>query len=206
MQNLTLQPRLPQDSHQIDSCNSLVRETQSKDCVTYKGPLSHVGREELTSPTIRTYRPPVTAYLPSQQHTDARPEYFQCSAAFQERFVPLLATRGKSPTRCSVVMAWRPWRWELHVGGLELTVYNLYRSQRHQLEAGELLTMASHTSLLVAGDFKPPPHPAVSVGNQPDGSSLSRVARGGPSHPSPNTGKPTHAGGGGGDWTHLGVG
>ncbi|KAG0727772.1 hypothetical protein GWK47_033940 [Chionoecetes opilio] len=42
---------------------------------------------------------------------------------------------------------------ELHVGGLELTVYNLYRSQRHQLEAGELLTMASQTSLLLAGDF-----------------------------------------------------
>ncbi|KAG0713761.1 hypothetical protein GWK47_015507 [Chionoecetes opilio] len=41
----------------------------------------------------------------------------------------------------------------LHVGGLELTVYHLYRSQRHQLEAGELLTMASHTSLLVAGYF-----------------------------------------------------
>ncbi|KAG0727539.1 hypothetical protein GWK47_034479 [Chionoecetes opilio] len=42
---------------------------------------------------------------------------------------------------------------KLHVGGLSLPVYNLYRSQRHQLEAGELLTMASHTSLLVAGDL-----------------------------------------------------
>ncbi|MPC63844.1 hypothetical protein E2C01_057950 [Portunus trituberculatus] len=42
---------------------------------------------------------------------------------------------------------------ELHVGSLWLLVYNIYRSQRHQLEAGELLTLAAHTSLLVGGDF-----------------------------------------------------
>ncbi|XP_063854131.1 uncharacterized protein LOC135096523 [Scylla paramamosain] len=42
---------------------------------------------------------------------------------------------------------------ELQVGSLPLLVYNVYRSQRHQLEAGELLTLASHSSLLVAGDL-----------------------------------------------------
>ena len=42
---------------------------------------------------------------------------------------------------------------ELHVGSVSLTVYNLYRSQRHLLVAGELLAMDKHTSLLVAGDF-----------------------------------------------------
>ncbi|KAK4307365.1 hypothetical protein Pmani_020884 [Petrolisthes manimaculis] len=39
---------------------------------------------------------------------------------------------------------------ELQVGGLLLLVYNIYRSQRHQLEAGELLSLASHSSVLVA--------------------------------------------------------
>ncbi|KAK4318865.1 hypothetical protein Pmani_010187 [Petrolisthes manimaculis] len=42
---------------------------------------------------------------------------------------------------------------ELQVGGLLLLVYNIYRSQRHQLEAGELLSLASHSSVLVAGDL-----------------------------------------------------
>ena len=42
---------------------------------------------------------------------------------------------------------------ELHVGSVSLTVYNLYRSQRHLLVAGKLLALAEHTSLLVAGDF-----------------------------------------------------
>ena len=42
---------------------------------------------------------------------------------------------------------------ELHVGAHPLTVYNVYRSQRYRLVAGELLTLATHTSLLVGGDF-----------------------------------------------------
>ena len=42
---------------------------------------------------------------------------------------------------------------KIQVGGRPLLVYNIYRSQRHELEAGELLTLASHVSLLVAGDF-----------------------------------------------------
>ena len=40
---------------------------------------------------------------------------------------------------------------ELQMGSL--LVYNIYRSQQHQLEAGELLTLAFHSSLLVAGDI-----------------------------------------------------
>ena len=42
---------------------------------------------------------------------------------------------------------------ELLVGGRCLSVDSLYRSQRHRLDAGELLTLASHTSLLVGKDF-----------------------------------------------------
>ena len=42
---------------------------------------------------------------------------------------------------------------ELQLGPLPLMVYNVYRSQRYLLEAGELLSLASHSSLLVAGDF-----------------------------------------------------
>ena len=42
---------------------------------------------------------------------------------------------------------------ELQVGGRWFSVYNLYRSQRHCLDSRELLTLASHTSLLVGGDF-----------------------------------------------------
>ncbi|XP_050704464.1 uncharacterized protein LOC126989887 [Eriocheir sinensis] len=34
---------------------------------------------------------------------------------------------------------------ELQLGALSLTVYNIYRSQRHQLEAGELLGLAAHS-------------------------------------------------------------
>ncbi|XP_050717435.1 uncharacterized protein LOC126999146 [Eriocheir sinensis] len=42
---------------------------------------------------------------------------------------------------------------KLQLGALSLTVYNIYRSQRHQLEAGELLGLAAHSSVLVGGDF-----------------------------------------------------
>ncbi|XP_076046411.1 uncharacterized protein LOC143028348 [Oratosquilla oratoria] len=42
---------------------------------------------------------------------------------------------------------------ELQVGGIPLLVYNIYRSQRYHLEAGELFSLAAHTSLLVAGDL-----------------------------------------------------
>ncbi|KAG0724392.1 hypothetical protein GWK47_040645 [Chionoecetes opilio] len=82
---------------------------------------------------------------------------------------------------------------ELHVGGLDLTVYNLYRSQRHQLEAGELLTMASHTSLLVAGDFNAH-HPilqSVSATNR-TGRHLAVLLEEVPHIHLLNTGEPTH--------------
>ncbi|KAG0721892.1 hypothetical protein GWK47_045536 [Chionoecetes opilio] len=95
---------------------------------------------------------------------------------------------------------------DLHVGGLELTVYNLYRSQRHQLEAGELLTMASHTSLLVAGDFNAH-HPilqSVSATNL-TGRHLAVLLEEVPHIHLLNTGEPTHVRGG--DWTSpFGVG
>ncbi|XP_076039453.1 uncharacterized protein LOC143024524 [Oratosquilla oratoria] len=42
---------------------------------------------------------------------------------------------------------------ELQVGGIPLLVYNIYRSQRYHLEAGELFSLAVYTSLLVAGDL-----------------------------------------------------
>ncbi|MPC45506.1 hypothetical protein E2C01_039205 [Portunus trituberculatus] len=42
---------------------------------------------------------------------------------------------------------------ELQVGGLPLLVYNISKSQQYPLEAGELLTLTSHTNLLVADDF-----------------------------------------------------
>ena len=41
----------------------------------------------------------------------------------------------------------------LQLPGLSLTVYNVYCSPRRQLEAGELLSLAAHTNVLVAGDF-----------------------------------------------------
>ncbi|KAG0715522.1 hypothetical protein GWK47_011794 [Chionoecetes opilio] len=97
---------------------------------------------------------------------------------------------------------------ELHVGGLEITVYNLYRSQRHQLEAGELLTMALHTSLLVAGDFNAH-HPilqSVSATNL-TGRHLAVLLEEVPHIHLLNTGEPTHVrGGGGATGPHLGVG
>ena len=42
---------------------------------------------------------------------------------------------------------------ELDLPSTKLEVYNIYRSQRHILELGELLTLASQENILVAGDF-----------------------------------------------------
>lgn len=42
---------------------------------------------------------------------------------------------------------------ELKKGAHPLTVYNTYHSRRYRLMAGKLPTLASHTSLLVGGDF-----------------------------------------------------
>ena len=42
---------------------------------------------------------------------------------------------------------------KLQMGSLPLLVSNIYMSQRHQLEAGELLTLASHSSPLIVGDI-----------------------------------------------------
>ena len=42
---------------------------------------------------------------------------------------------------------------KLHLQGLELLVYNVYRKQRADLDLGELLTLAATSSVLVGGDF-----------------------------------------------------
>ncbi|KAG0721585.1 hypothetical protein GWK47_046198 [Chionoecetes opilio] len=42
---------------------------------------------------------------------------------------------------------------QLELPGLPLTVYNIYSSWRRQLEADELLSLATHSSVLVGGDF-----------------------------------------------------
>ena len=86
---------------------------------------------------------------------------------------------------------------ELQVGAQPLTVYNIYRSQRHQLEAGELLTLAAHTSLLVAGDFNAH-HPmlqSVSPTN-PTGRHLAGLLEDIPDVHLLNTGEATHVHGG----------
>ena len=86
---------------------------------------------------------------------------------------------------------------ELQVGVQPLTVYNIYRSQRHQLEAGELLTLAAHTSLLVAGDFNAH-HPmlqSVSPTN-PTGRHLAGLLEDIPDVHLLNTGEATHVHGG----------
>ena len=86
---------------------------------------------------------------------------------------------------------------ELHVGGLRLLVYNLYRSQRHQLEAGELLTLAAHTSLLVGGDFNAH-HPVLHSPSQANeaGRHLAVLLEDVPHVRLLNTGEATHTRGG----------
>ena len=86
---------------------------------------------------------------------------------------------------------------ELQVSGASLVVYNLYRSPRHQLEAGELLTLATHTSVLVAGDLNAH-HPvlhSVSPTNT-TGRHLAALLTEVPNVVLLNTGEPTHILGG----------
>lgn len=42
---------------------------------------------------------------------------------------------------------------KLQMRPLQLIVYNIYRSWRYQVEAGELPSLASRTSLVVMGNF-----------------------------------------------------
>ena len=86
---------------------------------------------------------------------------------------------------------------ELQVGGLPLMMYNLYRSPRHQLEAGELLALASHTSLLVAGDLNAH-HPMLQSPSpaNPTGRHLAVLLQDIPHVRLLNTGEPTHIRGG----------
>ena len=86
---------------------------------------------------------------------------------------------------------------ELHLGELVLPVYNVYRSQRYQLEAGELLALATQSSLLVAGDFNAH-HPilhSVSPTNA-TGRHLAALLEDVPQVRLLNTGEATHVRGG----------
>lgn len=68
---------------------------------------------------------------------------------------------------------------ELHVGGLLIHAYNIYRSQRHELEAGEPFGLVAHTSLLVGGGVQHPPSCAsVCVIHQGDGPPSGNIAGG----------------------------
>ncbi|XP_050709221.1 uncharacterized protein LOC126994012 [Eriocheir sinensis] len=86
---------------------------------------------------------------------------------------------------------------ELHVGGLLVHAYNIYRSQRHELEAGELLGLAAHTSLLVAGDFNAH-HPSLQSVSSTNatGRHLAAVLEEVPEIRLLNTGESTHVRGG----------
>ena len=86
---------------------------------------------------------------------------------------------------------------ELQLGPLLLPVYNVYRSQRHELEAGELLTLASHSSLLVAGDLNAH-HPLLQSASptNPTGRHLAALIEEIPHLHLLNTGEPTHVRGG----------
>ncbi|XP_076058576.1 uncharacterized protein LOC143035595 [Oratosquilla oratoria] len=88
---------------------------------------------------------------------------------------------------------------ELQVGGIPLLVYNIYRSQRHQLEAGELLSLAAHTSLLVAGDLNAH-HPMLQSPSPTNetGRHLAVLLEDIPHIRLFNTGEATHTRGGGG--------
>ena len=86
---------------------------------------------------------------------------------------------------------------ELQVVGVSLTVYNLYRSHRFLLEAGKLLALAEHSSLLVAGDFNAH-HPvlqSVSPTNE-TGRHLAVLLEELPHVRLLNTGEPIHTRGG----------
>ena len=86
---------------------------------------------------------------------------------------------------------------KMQVGGRPLLLYNIYRSQRHTLEAGELVTLASQVSLLVAGDFNAhhpvllSPSPANATGRH-----LAALLEDVPHIHLLNTGEATHTRGG----------
>ena len=86
---------------------------------------------------------------------------------------------------------------ELHLGAIQLPVYNIYRSPRYELQCGELLTLAAHSSLLVAGDFNAH-HPllsSVSLTNR-TGRHLATLLQEVPHIRLLNTGEATHVRGG----------
>ena len=82
---------------------------------------------------------------------------------------------------------------ELQVGGRWLSVHNLYRSQGHRLDARELLTLTSHTSLLVGGNFNAH-HPRLKsvLPTNTTGRHLSTLLEGIPHIKLLNTGEATH--------------
>ncbi|XP_076042108.1 uncharacterized protein LOC143026006 [Oratosquilla oratoria] len=95
-----------------------------------------------------------------------------------------------------------PYCLELQVGVIPLLVYNIYRSQRYHLEAGELFSLAAHTSLLVAGDLNAH-HPMLqspSLTNE-TGRHLAVLLEDIPHIRLLNTGEATHTRGGGGGLT-----
>ncbi|KAG0713960.1 putative RNA-directed DNA polymerase from transposon X-element [Chionoecetes opilio] len=86
---------------------------------------------------------------------------------------------------------------QLQLAGLPLLVYNIYSSPRKQLEAGELLSLATHSSVVVAGDFNAH-HPllqSVSPTNAA-GRHLAAVLEEVPEVALLNSGEPTHVRGG----------
>ncbi|KAG0726314.1 hypothetical protein GWK47_036866 [Chionoecetes opilio] len=86
---------------------------------------------------------------------------------------------------------------QLELPALPLTVHNVYSSWRRQLEADELLSLATHISVLVGGDFNAH-HPmlqSVSPTNRA-GRHLAAVLEEVPEIVLLNTGEPTHVRGG----------
>ena len=86
---------------------------------------------------------------------------------------------------------------QLELPGLPLTVYNVYRGPRGQLEAEEMLSLATHGNVLVGGDFNAH-HPvlqSVSPTN-PAGRRLAAALEEVPDIALLNNGEPTHVRGG----------
>ncbi|XP_076065005.1 uncharacterized protein LOC143039039 [Oratosquilla oratoria] len=85
-----------------------------------------------------------------------------------------------------------------------LTIYNIYRSPGNQLDAGELLSLASAENILAAGDFNAH-HPSFQSQSPTNsaGRHLATLLEENPNIKLLNTGEPTHTRGGRLDLTFL---